>query len=179
MKFVSAGFDAHAEDPVGSLGLEVEDFAATYRSLPIARTEFAHDVMDVVFDRLLRDVQLAGDLFVGETLAQQRHQLLFPATEPEFCGPGDGRHSAWISFFFAKTRRSASRKRRFSARTKTSTLARELEVRCGLGLTPNSLAATINYAVASFIVAFIPRFWQHDSRESQDRRTPLPGTLGL
>jgi acetoin utilization deacetylase AcuC-like enzyme len=25
---ISAGFDAHAEDPVGSLGLDTEDFAA-------------------------------------------------------------------------------------------------------------------------------------------------------
>ncbi len=36
---VSAGFDAHAADPVGSLGLEVEDFAEmTKRVLDVART---------------------------------------------------------------------------------------------------------------------------------------------
>jgi acetoin utilization deacetylase AcuC-like enzyme len=36
---VSAGFDAHARDPIGSLGLEVEDFSAlTHRVLEIART---------------------------------------------------------------------------------------------------------------------------------------------
>jgi len=36
---VSAGFDAHAADPIGSLGLEVEDFAEmTKRVLDVART---------------------------------------------------------------------------------------------------------------------------------------------
>jgi acetoin utilization deacetylase AcuC-like enzyme len=36
---VSAGFDAHAADPIGSLGLEVEDFAwLTQRGLDVART---------------------------------------------------------------------------------------------------------------------------------------------
>jgi acetoin utilization deacetylase AcuC-like enzyme len=36
---VSAGFDAHAEDPIGSLGLEVEDFQALTRQvLDVART---------------------------------------------------------------------------------------------------------------------------------------------
>ncbi len=35
----SAGFDAHAADPIGSLGLEVEDFAEmTKRVLDVART---------------------------------------------------------------------------------------------------------------------------------------------
>jgi acetoin utilization deacetylase AcuC-like enzyme len=36
---ISAGFDAHAKDPIGSLGLEVEDFVAlTKRVLDVART---------------------------------------------------------------------------------------------------------------------------------------------
>ena len=36
---VSAGFDAHAADPIGSLGLETEDFAEmTRRVLDVART---------------------------------------------------------------------------------------------------------------------------------------------
>jgi acetoin utilization deacetylase AcuC-like enzyme len=36
---VSAGFDAHAKDPIGSLGLEVEDFVAlTKQVLDVART---------------------------------------------------------------------------------------------------------------------------------------------
>jgi acetoin utilization deacetylase AcuC-like enzyme len=36
---VSAGFDAHARDPIGSLGLETEDFAAlTRKVLEVART---------------------------------------------------------------------------------------------------------------------------------------------
>jgi acetoin utilization deacetylase AcuC-like enzyme len=36
---ISAGFDAHAKDPIGSLGLEVEDFVAlTTRVLDVART---------------------------------------------------------------------------------------------------------------------------------------------
>jgi acetoin utilization deacetylase AcuC-like enzyme len=36
---LSAGFDAHAKDPIGSLGLEVEDFIAlTRRALDVART---------------------------------------------------------------------------------------------------------------------------------------------
>jgi acetoin utilization deacetylase AcuC-like enzyme len=36
---VSAGFDAHARDPIGSLGLEVEDFTALTRAvLEVART---------------------------------------------------------------------------------------------------------------------------------------------
>jgi acetoin utilization deacetylase AcuC-like enzyme len=36
---VSAGFDAHVQDPIGSLGLEVEDFAALTRQvLDVART---------------------------------------------------------------------------------------------------------------------------------------------
>src|ERR1700758_1629095 len=46
--------------------------------------EFVHDVMDVVFDCLLRDVQLAGNRFVDETVTQQRHQLgkHFPLGRP-------------------------------------------------------------------------------------------------
>lgn len=37
--FVSAGFDAHAQDPIGSLGLETEDFVVlTQRVLDVART---------------------------------------------------------------------------------------------------------------------------------------------
>ncbi|MBV9123083.1 MAG: histone deacetylase [Planctomycetes bacterium] len=36
---ISAGFDAHAQDPIGSLGLEVEDFATlTREALDVART---------------------------------------------------------------------------------------------------------------------------------------------
>jgi acetoin utilization deacetylase AcuC-like enzyme len=36
---VSAGFDAHAKDPIGSLGLEVEDFAILTREvLAVAKT---------------------------------------------------------------------------------------------------------------------------------------------
>ena len=36
---VSAGFDAHARDPIGSLGLEVEDFAVLTRQvLEVAKT---------------------------------------------------------------------------------------------------------------------------------------------
>jgi acetoin utilization deacetylase AcuC-like enzyme len=36
---ISAGFDAHAKDPIGSLGLEVEDFVAlTKRVLDVAKT---------------------------------------------------------------------------------------------------------------------------------------------
>ena len=36
---VSAGFDAHAQDPIGSLGLEIEDFTAlTKMLLDVART---------------------------------------------------------------------------------------------------------------------------------------------
>jgi len=36
---ISAGFDAHAKDPIGSLGLELEDFVAlTTRVLDVART---------------------------------------------------------------------------------------------------------------------------------------------
>src|SRR5439155_15537698 len=36
---ISAGFDAHAEDPVGDLGLEVEDFAElTTRIVEVAET---------------------------------------------------------------------------------------------------------------------------------------------
>jgi acetoin utilization deacetylase AcuC-like enzyme len=39
---VSAGFDAHAEDPIGSLGLESDDFAfLTERVLDVARTHAA------------------------------------------------------------------------------------------------------------------------------------------
>src|SRR5262249_29868678 len=36
---VSAGFDAHAQDPIGSLGLEVEDFTTlTREGLAVAKT---------------------------------------------------------------------------------------------------------------------------------------------
>ena len=36
---LSAGFDAHARDPIGSLGLEVEDFTEMTRdALDVART---------------------------------------------------------------------------------------------------------------------------------------------
>ena len=37
--FVSAGFDAHRTDPIGSLGLEVEDFVTLTRAvLDVAKT---------------------------------------------------------------------------------------------------------------------------------------------
>ena len=36
---ISAGFDAHAKDPIGSLGLELEDFVTlTQRVLEVAKT---------------------------------------------------------------------------------------------------------------------------------------------
>ena len=34
---ISAGFDAHAEDPVGDLGLEVEDFEILTQELVVGR----------------------------------------------------------------------------------------------------------------------------------------------
>ncbi|HMC63396.1 MAG TPA: hypothetical protein VKI65_00500, partial [Gemmataceae bacterium] len=39
---LSAGFDAHARDPIGSLGLEAEDFVVlTQRVLDVAKTHAA------------------------------------------------------------------------------------------------------------------------------------------
>jgi acetoin utilization deacetylase AcuC-like enzyme len=46
---ISAGFDAHAEDPVGSLGLEVEDFEKLTREvLAIAETQAGGRVLSVL-----------------------------------------------------------------------------------------------------------------------------------
>jgi acetoin utilization deacetylase AcuC-like enzyme len=43
---ISAGFDAHAQDPIGSLGLEVEDFAMlTTKVLEVAKTHAAGRVV--------------------------------------------------------------------------------------------------------------------------------------
>ena len=36
---ISAGFDAHAEDPVGDLGLEVEDFEILTREIVVGRRD--------------------------------------------------------------------------------------------------------------------------------------------
>jgi acetoin utilization deacetylase AcuC-like enzyme len=60
---ISAGFDAHAEDPVGSLGLEVEDFAHLTRSvLDVARTHAKGRVVSCLeggynVDRLAESVE--------------------------------------------------------------------------------------------------------------------------
>ncbi len=46
---ISAGFDAHAEDPVGDLGLEVEDFVTLTRAvLDVAETHAAGRVVSVL-----------------------------------------------------------------------------------------------------------------------------------
>ena len=46
---ISAGFDAHAEDPVGSLGLEVEDFEALTRSIvAVAETHAKGRIVSVL-----------------------------------------------------------------------------------------------------------------------------------
>ena len=71
-----------------SLGVEKFDLAASQRRHTIACAEFAHHVVDVVFYCLFRDFQLGGDLFIRKTVAQQHHQLRFPAAEPEFNAPG-------------------------------------------------------------------------------------------
>jgi acetoin utilization deacetylase AcuC-like enzyme len=47
--FVSAGFDAHAEDPVGSLGLEVEDFETLTREIvAVAETHCVGRIVSVL-----------------------------------------------------------------------------------------------------------------------------------
>ena len=49
MIFLSAGFDAHKLDPVGSLGLETEDFATlTNTVLDVADTHSAGRVVSVL-----------------------------------------------------------------------------------------------------------------------------------
>ena len=46
---ISAGFDSHRQDPVGSLGLEVDDFGAmTRRVLSIAATHAGGRVISVL-----------------------------------------------------------------------------------------------------------------------------------
>jgi acetoin utilization deacetylase AcuC-like enzyme len=46
---LSAGFDAHAEDPVGSLGLEVEDFEAMTKDiLDVAETHAGGRIVSVM-----------------------------------------------------------------------------------------------------------------------------------
>src|SRR5262249_35244799 len=60
---VSAGFDAHAEDPIGSLGLEVEDFATLTRQvLEVARAHAGGRLVSCLeggynVDRLAESVQ--------------------------------------------------------------------------------------------------------------------------
>jgi acetoin utilization deacetylase AcuC-like enzyme len=47
--FISAGFDAHAEDPVGDLGLEVEDFEILTREIvDVARTHAGGRIVSVL-----------------------------------------------------------------------------------------------------------------------------------
>jgi acetoin utilization deacetylase AcuC-like enzyme len=46
---VSAGFDAHAEDPVGDLGLEVEDFeTVTKEIVSVAETHAQGRILSVL-----------------------------------------------------------------------------------------------------------------------------------
>jgi acetoin utilization deacetylase AcuC-like enzyme len=46
---ISAGFDAHAQDPIGDLGLEIEDFVTmTHEVLDVARTHAAGRVVSVL-----------------------------------------------------------------------------------------------------------------------------------
>ena len=46
---ISAGFDAHAEDPVGDLGLEVEDFVTLTRSvMDVAETHASGRLVSVL-----------------------------------------------------------------------------------------------------------------------------------
>jgi acetoin utilization deacetylase AcuC-like enzyme len=46
---LSAGFDAHAEDPVGSLGLEIEDFEILTRDvLDVARVHAGGRIVSVL-----------------------------------------------------------------------------------------------------------------------------------
>jgi len=60
---VSAGFDAHAQDPIGSLGLEVEDFATlTSQVLDVAKTHAQGRLVSCLeggynLDRLAESVQ--------------------------------------------------------------------------------------------------------------------------
>jgi acetoin utilization deacetylase AcuC-like enzyme len=61
---ISAGFDAHAQDPIGSLGLEVEDFGTLTREvLDVAKTHAKGRVVSCLEggynrDRLAEAVQL-------------------------------------------------------------------------------------------------------------------------
>src|SRR3954469_20831422 len=75
-----------------SVRAEAFDLAAPYGSQAVRGTHFAHDVVDVILYGLLRDVQLRGDFFIGQPVAQQFHHLLFPATETEFNSPGQRRN---------------------------------------------------------------------------------------
>ena len=46
---ISAGFDAHAEDPVGDLGLDVEDFEILTREIvSVAETHAAGRIVSVL-----------------------------------------------------------------------------------------------------------------------------------
>lgn len=46
---ISAGFDAHAEDPIGSLGLEIEDFATLTQSvIDVAKTHCAGRIVSLL-----------------------------------------------------------------------------------------------------------------------------------
>jgi acetoin utilization deacetylase AcuC-like enzyme len=69
---VSAGFDAHALDPIGSLGLEVEDFAwLTAATLDVARTHAAGRVVSCLeggynLDVLAEAVGVHLERLVGE-----------------------------------------------------------------------------------------------------------------
>ena len=63
------------------------DFAAAHHSQAIARSELSHNVPHVIFDSLLRDVQLSCDLFVCKVLAKLFDDLLFPPAETELRTP--------------------------------------------------------------------------------------------
>src|SRR5579863_5556481 len=57
----------------------------------VGRTDFPGDVIDVVLDRLLRQVKLNSDLLVGEMPSQQFHELLLSSRKPQFRAPGKNR----------------------------------------------------------------------------------------
>src|SRR3954464_12285537 len=71
----------------GGVRAEALDLAAAYRSQAVARPYLAHDVVDVILHSLFGDVQLRGNFFIGQPVAQKFHHLLLSATETKFNSP--------------------------------------------------------------------------------------------
>ena len=87
---VSAGFDAHAEDPIGSLGLEVEDFTSlTQRVQEVAPHPYTALGWEV------RDIDAAVGALARKGIRFERYEGLSQDAAGIWTSPG-GARVAWF-----------------------------------------------------------------------------------